>query len=445
MPDHLVEVPYGAGSMSWILPAGWTVARVAPPVPPPAGELGESAAAALARPVSGPRLRELARPGMAVTVAITDATRPCPDHVLIPLLLRELEAAGVARDRVTVLVALGMHRHSTPGERRTKLGALHDRVRVEDAQGAVAGDYVDLGTLAARGSEAGMTLPAEVPVRIHRRIAEADLVVATGLVEPHQYAGFSGARKTVALGCAGAATIGVLHGIPFLEHPGTRLGRLEDNPVHLALEAIARRARLGFVLNVALDAERRLVAAAAGEPAAVLRELTGRLAPLTWAPVGPEPFDAVLAGVGAPKDANLYQASRALTYLAFAPAPVVRDGGWVILPARCEEGAGRGPGEEEFLARMRAGRSPGEVLDRLRREGFGAGGQRAFMVARALSRYRALVVGSEAPEVIADCGMETAPDAEDAVARLRQALGERARVLVVPHALATLPTPDPIS
>jgi nickel-dependent lactate racemase len=246
----------------------------------------------------------------------------------------------------------------------------------------------------------------------------------------------------VGIGCAGEETIGVLHGIDYLEHPGTRLGQLEGNPVHRAVTAIADRVGLAFVLNLASDAEGRWLGAAAGEPDAVLRALVTRLGPSTWAPVGPEPFDAVMAGVGAPKDANLYQASRALTYLTLCARPVVRPGGWVLLSAPCDEGAGRGPGEREFLARMREAGSPEEVAVGLRRHGFGAGGQRAFVLARALTRFRGMVVGAAVPEDVTACHLEAAPDPAAAVARLSEVLPAAARVLVVPHGLATLPTPD---
>lgn len=434
-----VELPYGEASLSFSLPGSWDVREARPRSATPAVSVEAAAREALAHPAAGPRLRDLARPGMTVTVAITDATRPSPDHLFLPLLLEELAAGGIREEDVTVLVALGMHRRTTPGERESKLGPAGRRLRVEEAQGAESAEYRDLGTLFPDAAELAVALPVPVPVHLHRRIVESDLVITTGIVEPHQYAGFSGGRKTVAIGCAGAETIRVLHGIAFLEHAGTRLGRLEDNAVHAALEAISRRAGLRFVLNVALDGDGSLVAAAAGEPGAVLATLTERLAPVTWIPVGPEPFDLVLAGVGAPKDANLYQASRALTYLAFSPAPVLRDGGWIVIPARCSEGAGQGPGEEEFLARMRAGASPEDVLRLLRRQGFGAGGQRAFMVARALARYRALVVGAEAPAVVTDCHMEAAPNPRAAVERMLAAVGENARVLIVPHALAVLP------
>ncbi len=437
MAEHRVALPHGAGSIDLLLPDGWTLRFANPPTPTGSRSLADMARDALRAPVSGPRLRDLARPGASVTLAVTDVTRPCPDHLLVPLLIEELRAGGVRDEDITLLVALGMHRHTTREDREGKLGALAEALRIEDAQGGQAEDYRDLGTLALQGM--APPLPTPVPLRLHRRVTDCDLLVSTGVVEPHQYAGFSGGRKTVAIGCAGEETIRALHSIPFLEHPGTRLGSLEGNPLHAALEVIARQARLRFALNIALDGDRRGVAAAAGAPTAVLEDLTTRLAPFLWVPVGTEPFDAVLAGVGAPKDANLYQASRAFTYLAFGPRPVLREGGWVLLAARCEEGAGRGPGEEEFLACMRAGVSPGEVVARLRRWGFGAGGQRAFMVARALERYQCLTVACAAPAEASACHLQVAASPESAVARLRSELGERARVLVVPHAMTTIP------
>ncbi len=439
MAEHRAEIPYGTGGLVFSLPETWDVHHANPAQPTETRSVESAARDALTTPKDGPRLRDLARPGSTVTIAITDATRPCPDHILVPLLLDELRAAGVRDEDITVLIALGMHRHSTAIERAQKLGAWVEPLRVEDAQGAAHDEYRDLGALTPEDT-APVPLAAPVPVRLHRRAVECDLLISTGVVEPHQYAGFSGGRKTVAIGCAAAETIRALHGIPFLEHEGSRLGRLDGNPLHAALEAIARRARLRFVLNVALDGRGHVVGAAAGTPATVLRDLTTQLAPFMWAAVGHAPFDAVIVGVGAPKDANLYQASRALTYIAFAPGPVLRDGGWVVLVARCEEGAGRGPGEEEFLARMGSGASPGEVVRRLRETGFGAGGQRAFMVALALERYRCLLVSPEIPAVAAACHMESAPTADAAVGQLRETLGERARVLVVPRGLATLAT-----
>jgi len=439
MPDApRFEIPYGRGSLSFPLPGEWSVELAEPTTSTPLPDAGAAAREALASPLESPRLRELARGARSATLVITDATRPCPDALFVPLLLEELGAGGLGREAVTVVFALGMHRPTTEAERREKLGPAYGTVAVLDAQGGRRDEYVAHGTLSAR--ELG--LPADVPIELHRAVCATDLLVATGLVEPHQYAGFSGGRKTVALGCASAETIGVLHGIPFLEDAGTVLGRLEGNPVHRALETIADRVGLRFVLNVARDAGGRPVAMASGRPAAVLRSLTDTLEPLAWTRVRRPEYDAVIAGVGHPKDDNLYQASRALTYLAFAPRPVLRENGWVVLAAACPEGAGAGPGEAEFLNLMAAAPSPTDALAHMRRVGFGAGGQRAFMVARALERHRAAVVGARDAKPISACHMTPLPDPAAAVELLRRELGERPSVLVVPHGLATLPLFD---
>jgi len=434
-----IELPYARGSLRFDLPPDWDVDLAEPRVCDPLPDPAEAARRALAGPRNSPRLRELARGARTVALVVTDATRPCPDALFVPLLLEEMEAGGVSREAVTVVFALGMHRPTTEAEQRDKLGPAYGTVRTVDAQGSRNGDYRSLGSLSA----GDLDLPVDVPVELHRAVTEADLVVATGLVEPHQYAGFSGGRKTVAIGCASGNTIRTLHGIPFLEHPGTVLGTMEGNPVHRALEAIGTRGRLRFVLNVAHDASGRPVAMAAGEPASVLTSLVAALEPLAWTPVPRAEYDAVLVGVGHPKDDNLYQASRALTYLAFAPHPVLRPDGWVMLAAACPEGAGAGPGEREFLELM-AAPSPAEALARMRDRGFGAGGQRAFMVARALERYRTGVVGARHADVVVACLMTPLPDPDAAINLLRKELGPRARVLVVPHGLATLPVPPSI-
>jgi len=398
-------------------------------------DLPAAARNAVAAPISGPPLRELARGAQRVAIAITDATRPSPDSVLLPALWEELQAAGVTADRVRIIIGLGMHRVTTPEEKAARLGPLQGRFAVIDAQGGVADDYVSYDDLDPRL----YSLPTAVPVRVHRAVAEADLVIATGVVEPHQYAGFSGGRKGVAIGCAGEATIAVLHGRHFLDHPGTRLGRIDGNPVHTALEAIARAAGLRFVLNVALDARGGVIAVAAGEPGPAHAHLVHRLEEVIWTPTGEGLFDAVLAGVAAPKDVNLYQASRAITYLAFSPEPVVREGGWLGIAARCPEGVGQGKGEEAFHQRMRAGDSPTDVMRDLRENGFGAGGQRAYVLASALETYRGLVICAESPAMARECHLTPVADGAETVALLRKELGADARVLLVPHGMTTLP------
>ncbi len=307
----------------------------------PLADLGAATREALRAPLGGPSLRDLAADAVRragsrrprVVIAVTDLTRSSPDHVLVPPMLDELNAGGVADGDVLVMIGVGIHRATTADEKREKLGPVVDRVRVVDSDGRDPARWADLGPIP----------PYDVPGFTQKLVKDADLVVATGVVEPHQYAGYSGGRKTVAIGCCGEPVITATHGMRFLEDPGVRLARIRGNPFHETVREIAKRAGLRFCVNVVNDDRERAVAVAAGEPGAVLERLVAVASEVYTRPIAKQ-YDVVVAGVGAPKDVNLYQASRAATYLRFAPTPVVREGGVIVIPAQLPEGAGVGAG-----------------------------------------------------------------------------------------------------
>lgn len=428
MTTRRLSVPYGRSAIEFELPASIqpTIA-VSQPVPPLADPFG-AIQAALRNPIGSPPLHELARAGDRVCIVFTDITRSSPDHLLVPALLGELERAGVRDADLTLLCGTGMHRASTPAEKITKLGAaVADRYRVIDNQPQDASALVDLGVT-----------PGGVPVSVHRSVIEADLVLATGIVEPHQYAGYSGGRKTIAVGAAGEALIAHTHGPVFLDHPGTRLGRIEGNPFHEAITEAARRAGLRFILNVVLDDHQRLLRVTAGEPDGAFRDLVAFARSVYEVPI-PHAFDIVIGGAGYPKDSNLYQATRAPSYLFSAPTPVIRPGGYFIIPARCEEGAGAGVGEGRFLAAMRDAPDVDSILEDARRNGYPPGQQRAFVLAKVLEQAHVMMVGSECPDLVEACKMIPVETIEQALAMAQADLGDLREMLVVPHALQTLP------
>src|SRR5207253_1950985 len=176
----------------------------------------------------------------------------------------------------------------------------------------------------------------------------------------------------------------------------------------------------------------RVVAVAAGDPDAVLGDLAVKAAALYTRAI-PKQYDIVVAGVGHPKDVNLYQASRAATYLRFAPTPVVREGGAIIIPARLEEGAGEGAGEQRFLAALERAESPAAVVEEARRH-FAGGEQRAVMVALTLQWCQIIVAASEAPEIVRLAKLRAAVDVEEGLDIAYEHIGRptRASVLLVP-------------
>jgi nickel-dependent lactate racemase len=363
----------------------------------------------------------------SVCVAFTDATRACPDHLLVPAVLDRLAAAGVPDEAVTLLCAVGLHRRSTQAERQAKLGpAVVNRYRILDHDACDPDGVVRVGHT-----------PDGIPLAVNRLACRADLLIATGLVEPHQYAGFSGGAKTVAIGCGGEATVAATHGPAMLDRPGVRLGHVEGNPFQEAVRRAGLEAGLRFVVNVVQDEERRVLRIAAGAPAAVHDRLVACARQIFEVEV-PHAYDLAVAGVGAPKDVNLYQASRAITYLQLTATPAVRPGGVFILPAPCPEGAGEGAGEQRFLAALRDAPDVETMLAEMRLRGYPPGAQRAFMVGQVLAQTEVIVVGAHDARVVCDAKMTRADSMEEAFAHAVEKLGSPLKALIVPHALQTL-------
>jgi len=424
----MYHVPFDKGELAFDLPAGWRGTVVESKTVPPIQDVPAAVAAAVARPVNSPPLREMAKRGDTACIVFTDVTRASPDWLLVPPLLAELEAAGVRDQDITLLCGIGMHRASTYQEKVAKLGrAVVDRYRVIDSEPQNPAALVDLGT-----TETG------IPLSVNRTAYEAGLLIATGIVEPHQYAGYSGGRKTLAVGAAGEAMIAYTHGAQMVDHPGTRLGRTEGNPFHQAVTEAARRAGLRFIVNVVQDDQKRVVCVRAGEPEATFCELVAFARTLYEVPV-PQQYDLAVAGVGYPKDANLYQASRAASYLFFAPTAVVKPGGFYITPAPCGEGAGEGVGEQRFLKAMQDAPNIQFILDDARQNGYPPGQQRAFVMAKVLEQNDVIIVGAQDPELIRSAKFLAAPTMDAAFHLVADRLGGDLDLLVVPHALLTLP------
>jgi lactate racemase len=345
-------------------------------------------------------------------------------------MLRELDAAGVRRENVTLLCATGLHRPSTDAERRKKLGdAIVESVKIVDHVATDPSQLVDLGTIEG------------IPVVVNRLCIETDLLMATGVVEPHQYAGYSGGAKTVVIGCGGEATISATHGPEMIDRAGVRLGSIDENPFQRFIREAGKRIGLGRVSNVVLDAGGEIIAEASGEPDVVHDDLVARARQAFETDVR-ESAHIVVAGVPPSKGVNLYQATRAATYVALAErTPLVR-GGIIIVPAEIAEGAGEGTGERRFLELLTRATSPAALVEELRASGFPGGAQRAYVVAKVLAEHPVIVAGARHPDVVRACHMIPAADLSSALdlarAMARERFGIEPSVLEIGNALVTL-------
>jgi nickel-dependent lactate racemase len=300
---------------------------------------------AILRPAFGEPLGSLARGKHSAAISICDITRPAPNKLVLPPVLKTLEAAGIPRANITLLIATGLHRPATEAE------------ILEIAGSDIASSYliVNHGARAlAEHSDLGTTRSG-TPVYIDRRFIEADLHITLGFIEPHLMLGFSGGRKLIAPGLAAQETIKVLHGPAFMRDPRAVEGSVEDNPLHRELLEISGMARHDFLIDVALTRKREIAGVFAGEPVAahaagmqfVSRVMLEQL---------DEPVDAVITScAGYPLDLTFYQAIKGIT----AAQHIVKPGGSILLLAECAEG----PGAPEFREMLKKTSSSREFLD----------------------------------------------------------------------------------
>lgn len=303
--------------------------------------------AALERPIESPALRAIAQGKRSAAIAVCDITRPAPNKVVLPPVIRALEAGGIAAEHITILIATGLHREATPDELTEIVG--HEILRRHPVHSHRAREIDEQMFL---GETSGGT-----QAFVDERFVESDIHITLGFIEPHLMAGFSGGRKLISIGLAGERTIKRLHSPLFMRDGKATEGSFPDNPLHRELLEIAALAGHDFMVDVALTETRGIAAVFAGEPVAAHAQGVDFVRKSTLAEVS-EPADAVITTSGGyPLDLTFYQAVKGLT----AASHIVRDGGEILLAAACREGLG-GP---EFSGLVRKSRDSEELLEAL--------------------------------------------------------------------------------
>ena len=410
-----VTLPYGDGFHSLNLPKTGHLGTFLP-VRQEAGMLEkEIVQGALDRPIGSARLGELVTPGNQVVIVTSDATRPCPNSVLLPPLLERLNTAGIKDEDITVVIALGLHRPMTRVELACSVGdEVFHRVSVINHD---INDTVTVGQT-RRGT----------PVEIFRLVVEADFRVCVGNVEFHYFAGYSGGAKAIVPGVAAPITIRNNHS--HMIEDNAMAACLEGNPVREDLEEAVSMVGVDFLLNVIVDEQHRVIDAAAGDITEAHQTLCRRLQKAGTVSI-PKPLDlAIVSAGGAPKDINLYQAQKALDNCA----GVVRQGGVIILVAECKEGYGN----DTFRQWMTSGKEPIEVLESIRQD-FVLGGHKAAAIAKIASDTKILLVTSEQLSHEQLVGIDVYQDLDAAIREGFRLVGEDAAYAVFPYGASTLP------
>jgi nickel-dependent lactate racemase len=321
-----LRLDYGKAGLEAELPDANLIGVLGLTPAPPLQDPTAAVAAALAHPIGTPPLAQLAAGRRDACIVICDITRPVPNATLLPPILRTLEAAGLPRERITLLIATGTHRPNLGAELDALLGAdIAARYRVINHNSREPEAHAYLGES-----------PNGVPVRLNRVYCEADLKITVGLIEPHFMAGYSGGRKLIMPGLAAFETVQNWHCPRFLESPLAASGVVDGNPVHAESLAIARRMPPDFILDVTLDEANRLSGVFAGELERAWREGVAFAAKHVRAGATQAADVVVTTCAGYPLDATFYQAVKGMV----GALPVVKPGGTVVIAAECAEGVG---------------------------------------------------------------------------------------------------------
>ncbi|MDD5198231.1 MAG: nickel-dependent lactate racemase [Terrimicrobiaceae bacterium] len=324
----MIDLPYGKGHLSVRLPAKARPAIIRK-TPLPKIQDGRAAVRqALDHPVQARPFKVLAQGRRSACILICDITRPVPNHLFLRPMIEDLLAAGIPAQEICVLIATGLHRPNVGAELAELVGDpwVLSTVRVENHNARDDAGHVDLGSTRTRGT----------PVKINRRFIEADLKIATGLVEPHFMAGYSGGRKLVAPGIAHADTIRTFHSARFMADPFASSCNLNGNPLHEEQLEIVRMIGEIHGLNTVIDEERDLVHVTFGEIVASHLAAVAVVRSVTEIDVHRRFHTIVTSSAGHPLDKTYYQTIKGMV----TPLDILVPGGTLIIASECSEGFG---------------------------------------------------------------------------------------------------------
>jgi nickel-dependent lactate racemase len=374
----------------------------------------------------GQSLEDFLKGGKRVLVIINDATRPTPTEAILRGLLPVFEKSGVLPDNLTLLVATGAHRKPTEEEYRQILGAFYDKLRSRcvhhDAR--KDDDMADLGTT-RNGT----------PILLNKRLFEADRIIATGSVEPHYFAGFTGGRKAFLPGVAAYTTIQANHKQALSD--AARSLALEHNPVHEdMMDALPQIKAPVFSLMTVLNKEQRLAAATAGDLMASFYAAV-EVARKIFCVSIPAKADIVVSAAKFPMDIDLYQSQKAIDNGAAA----LKDGGTLILVSGCRDGIG----DEAYANLLASAKSPSDALARIH-EGYKLGYHKAAKMAAVSARATVKAVTELPAERLASMFIGSAPSPQaaldEALEKARSQGIPLPRILILPYGCVTVPDPQ---
>jgi len=377
---------------------------------------------AIKNPIGTPPLSQIARGRRDAVIIINDITRPCPTKPMVEALLEQLEAAGMPKHKVLLVVATGNHRPATHSELEMMLGPelagsleVISHVCTDDDNMSFLGD-----------TEGG------VPIYINKRVVERDLKIATGLITPHHSAGFSGGRKSILPGVSGIRTLNKHHSYPIRPYEASMGWYSDDNAFHVESLRAARMLGVDFMVNTIDNERRQIVRCVAGDIDLAHRSGVETCRKIWEVPINAKADVVITSPGGFPRDIDMHQSQKAVSTAELA----ARKGAVIILVAECSDGIGK------FGNWLKDAKTPEEVIERYKREGYTKeASAKAFMYARAIVKHTLILVCSGvSSDTLQQMFIVPSPSVESAIQKALEIRGKDASFVVIPHASDIIPT-----
>jgi nickel-dependent lactate racemase len=370
---------------------------------------------------SKPFLEVIAGRKGSVAIVVPDRTRTAKIDIALPIIIGELNNAGIPDERITIVFACGTHRPHTLEEQKKIVGPFvaQKSVKLVDHDCRDESNFVELGTT-SRGNR----------IRANKIVANAELKILLGGITYHYFAGFGGGRKTILPGISAFETIQYNHKLLMAkghgEDPHCTTGNLEGNPVHEDMLEAAKMLKPDFIVNTILNGDRELAAVFSGDLEAA--HLAGCKFVDEYARVKiDKKADAVIASAGGgTKDMSFVQSHKAMENASYA----LKEGGTMILAAESTDG----DPTEDYMRWIELGSS--EKIEERLRKNFTIPGHTVYSAVHKAERFRIIWITGMDNDIVRKMKMTPADTIEEAL----KLAGKLGPAYIMPDAYMTLPS-----
>lgn len=375
----------------------------------------------LRHPTGSKPLKELVNKDDIVSIVISDITRPTPNHILVPLLIEELN--HVPRENFVIINGTGTHRDQTRDELIQMLGEdIVDSVKIVQNHCNEKENLTKVGH-SKYGCDA----------YLNKDYVASDFKIVTGFIEPHFFAGFSGGPKGIMPGIAGLETIQTFHNAKMIGDPRSTWGNLEDNPVQDMAREVNNMCKPNFMLNVALNKDKQITSAFGGDVFEAHKEGCAYVKEHAMFKCD-DRFDVVIASnSGYPLDQNLYQTVKGMS----AASKVVKKDGNIIMVSECADGF---PDHGKFAEIFKMADTPQGILDLIHDPNFSEVDQWQVQKQASIQTFANVYVYSElTDQQLKDSMLNPTSNIEKTIADLEEQYGRKLSIGVMPQGPLTIP------